>query len=140
MRIAKVIPLIYMLFAAVYSCGQNGPTKPSVVLSWTQSITPGITANCIYRGSVSGQYTIPALYCSTTPIVTYTDATVARGGTYYYAMTARLNAIESGYSNEVAAAVPTIAPPTGAGAQETKLRPPVLHQDKPVLTAKVVWR
>lgn len=122
MRLIRALPLLFWL---VWSCNaQNGPTQPSVVLSWTQSTTTGVTGNCVYRGTVSGTYTMPAIFCSTTPATIYTDSTVTRGSTYFYAVTAKLGPSESGYSNEVKAAVPTIAPPTGAGAQETKLRLP----------------
>jgi hypothetical protein len=103
----------FVLFCCAYSCGQNGPTPPSVVLTWTQSTGPGtITANCVYRGATAGNYTLPALFCSTTPITTYTDTTVTRGTTYNYAVTAKVGATEGGYSNNAAAAVPLApAPP-----------------------------
>ena len=137
--IDSILLSVFVLFASSWACAQNGPTKPSAILSWTQSVTPNPTANCIYRGSVSGTYTMPALYCSPSPITTYVDNTVTRGATYYYAVTTKFGATESGYSNEVEAVFPTIAPPTGAGAQETKLTLPKLDKDAPTLVATVVW-
>jgi predicted phage tail protein len=80
----------------------------SVVLSWTQSTSPAITGNKIYRGTGSGNETL--LYTSSTPIVTYTDGPFSTGTTYYYRITAVNATGESGYSNEVSAAVPS--PPT----------------------------
>jgi predicted phage tail protein len=79
----------------------------SVVLNWTQSITtsPAIVGNKIYRGTASGNETL--LYTSSTPIVTYTDGPFSAGATYYYRITAVNANGESGYSNEVSAAVPT---------------------------------
>src|SRR5580698_10003059 len=132
----------FVMFTTSFSCAQNGPTQPSVVLTWTQSVTPGVTANCVYRGTVSKTYTMPALFCSATPIITYTDLTVVRGNTYYYVVTAKLGAVESGYSNEVDPTVPQVAPPTGNGSQETKLLPPPRlknHAPEIELQARVVW-
>jgi hypothetical protein len=102
-----------ILCCSAYSCGQNGPTPPSVTLNWTQSTGPGtITANCVYRGSVVGTYTLPAIFCSTAPVTTYTDLTVTRGTTYHYAVTAKAGATEGGYSNDATAAIPVApAPP-----------------------------
>ena len=79
-----------------------------MVLSWTQSTSPAITGNKIYRGTGSGNETL--LYTSSTPIVTYTDGPFSTGTTYYYRITAVNATGESGYSNEVSAAVPS--PPT----------------------------
>lgn len=77
----------------------------SVVLNWTQSTSPAITGNKVYRGTASGNETL--LYTSSTPIVTYTDGPFSTGATYYYRITAVNASGESGYSNEVSAAVPT---------------------------------
>jgi fibronectin type 3 domain-containing protein len=80
----------------------------SVVLTWTQSNTtsPAISGNKVYRGTVSGGETL--LYTSTTPIVTYTDGPFSTGVTYYYRVTATNTNGESAYSNEVSAAVPSV--------------------------------
>lgn len=127
MRTLKSI-LVFMvvLFTASFSCAQNGPTPPSVKLSWTQSTAPGVTANCVYRGTTAGVYALPALFCSTLPITTYLDSTVARGTTYHYAVTAQVAAQESNYSNDAIAIVPAaITPPVLNGNPvETKLVPP----------------
>lgn len=131
---------VFVMFSASFSCAQNGPTLPSVQLSWAQSTATGVTANCVYRGTASKTYTIPALFCSTAPIVSYTDLTVARGTTYYYAVTAQVNKAESGYSNEAVAPVPSLPPPTGNGSQETKLKlPPIKDGDPGHLVADVMW-
>ena len=123
-----------------YSCGQNGPTAPSVQLTWTQSTASGVTANCVYRGSASGTYTLPAIYCSAKPIITYTDTNVARGTTYHYVITAQVGATESAYSNDATAAVPLSpsAPVLGAPV-ETRLRKPMIREQTPILTAKVIY-
>ena len=81
---------MFVMFTASFSCGQNGPTQPSVVLSWTQSTTPGITKNCVYRGTVSGVYTLPGTCFAAG--TTYTDTTPLAGSTYFYAVTAQVAA------------------------------------------------
>jgi hypothetical protein len=68
--------------------------KRKVTLTWTQSPTPGITQNAIYRSSDGKAFqritTIPAA-------ITYTDNVSA--GTYYYSVTAISSAGEGGRSN-----------------------------------------
>lgn len=132
---ALALPVL-LLACCAYSCGQNGPTSPSVKLSWTQSTTAGVTANCIYRGPTANVYTIPAIFCSSAPITTYTDLTAVRGTTYHYAVTAQVGATEGGYSNDATAAVPLApAPPALNPPLETKLRDPLGFD----LKAQVSW-
>ena len=95
---------MFTLFATSFSCGQTGPTQPQVTLSWTQSSTPGITKNCIYRGTVSGTYQLPGTCIA--PNTTYTDTTPVAGTTYFYAVTAQVGATESQYSVPAQAIVP----------------------------------
>ena len=129
--------LVFTLLFSGYACSQNGPTTASVALSWTQSTSAGVTANCVYRGSVAGTYAKPALFCSTAPITSYVDTSVARGSTWHYSVTAQAGALEGSYSNDVTAAVPLApAAPTVNNPTYTKLE----KSEKPVLTAKVVWR
>lgn len=135
----SILP-IYLLFAAAYSCGQNGPTQPTVNLSWTQSTTPGVTANCVYRGStVAGKYDLPAMFCSTLPVTSFTDQTVVRGTTYHYAVTAQVGKTEGGYSNDAVATVPqSPAPPSLNLPTETKMLPNALPITAD-LVANVQW-
>ena len=134
----KSLVLGFLLIAPFVAC-QNGPTQPSVQLSWTQSTSSGVTANCIYRGATAGTYTLPALFCSASPITTYVDNTVVRGQTYHYAVTAQAGAIESAYSNDATAAIPTApAPPTGnAPSKITKLEKENRPSD---VVATVTWK
>lgn len=133
----RIVVLPLFLLAIAFSCsGQQGPTAPSVVLKWTQSISTGVTANCVYRGTSPGVYKLPAIFCSVLPITTYTDTTVARGQSYNYAVTAQASAIEGAYSNDVSTPIPT-APnaPTGVTpATITLLQRPEMN-----LTARVIW-
>jgi hypothetical protein len=111
--------LVYSLFAMLYSChAQNGPTQPNVILTWTQSTSSGVTANCVYRCTgASCTPAPPALFCSTAPIVTYTDSTVAASSTDVYAVTAKVGATESAYSGTASVAVPANPnAPTGLAA------------------------
>lgn len=107
--------VLALSFAAV---AQNGPTQPSVALSWTQSNSSGVTGNCVYRGVLAGTYTLPALFCSTTPITSYTDTTIVRGTTYHFAVTAKIGASESGYSNDILVVSPAINAPSGLNATQ----------------------
>lgn len=107
-----LLSIAVLLCAASGSC-QNGPTQHSVALSWTQSMSTGVTSNCVYRSATSGGPYGTAINaagsgtgCSATPITTFTDLTVSGGKTYYYVVTALAGATESAYSSEGTAAVP----------------------------------
>lgn len=94
----------------------QAPPAHQVILNWTESTTPAVTGNCIYRaGNSGGPYT--QLFCSQMPIATYADATVNPdpnlGTTYYYVVTALVGSVESLNSNEVSAIyAPAPSPPT----------------------------
>lgn len=112
MKLRSVLPFALLLLAAACNA-QNGPTAASTVtLSWTQSTAPGVTHNCVYRGNSAGVYTLPALFCSDTPVTTYTDTSVTPGTSYHYAVTAQVGAIgsiaESPYSSDAVAVMPKI--------------------------------
>jgi fibronectin type 3 domain-containing protein len=133
----KYFVLIYLMFAAMYSCGQNGPTQPTVVLSWTQSTTPGVTKNCIYRGASSGVYALPGTCIAAN--TTYTDSTAVPGATYFYAVTAQVSGTESAYSAPVSVSVPT-SPSAPTGLTAPTVTKNVLPGVKPGdLTAKIEW-
>ena len=85
------------------ACAQLAPH--SVTLSWTASISSGVTGYRIYRGTASGgPYTILNSVVGTS----YMDASVQAGATYYYVVTAvDGSGIESAYSNEAQAVVPS---------------------------------
>ncbi len=100
------------------SNASNSPTAESVTgsgvstsghavnLTWGASSSP-VTGYNIYRGSISGG---PYIQINSTldSSTTYTDVAVVAGQTYYYVSTA-LNAkgIESGFSNQVKAVIPS---------------------------------
>jgi hypothetical protein len=77
----------------------------SAALSWTAS-TSVVTGYNVYRGTVSGgPYTL--MNASLAILTNYADNTVLSGQTYFYVVTAvDANNVESGYSNEVSAAIP----------------------------------
>jgi len=82
------------------------PTQHSVSLSWTDSGS-GIVGYNVYRGSISGgpYAKINSALDSTT---TYTDTSVLAGQTYYYVTTSvNGSGIQSGYSNQAQAVVPS---------------------------------
>lgn len=83
------------------------PTPHSVDLSWTASATPGVVGYNVYRGTVSGG-PYARITSSPEPALTYSDANVASGQTYYYVTTAQDGAgMESRYSNQATVTVMT---------------------------------
>jgi hypothetical protein len=127
-----------VIFSAAYSChSQNGPTLPTAVLTWTNPANPGLTANCVYRSTGAGSVPAPpAIFCSKTPVLTYTDTTVAGATTYNYAVTAQIGTAEGAYSNVEPAVVP--AQP-GAPVQNAPTVTKNEESKGPNLETKVVW-
>lgn len=84
--------------------GQSG--QHTVALSWNPSTSSVIGYN-VYRGTQpGGPYT--KLNSSLESATAYTDATVVSGTTYYYVATAvDANNVESTYSNQAVAQVPS---------------------------------
>ena len=78
----------------------------SVLLAWTASPSTGVTGYNVYRSQESGSGYAkinPALVAG----LTYTDATVAAGQTYYYVTTsADTSGTESAYSEQVEVTIP----------------------------------
>ena len=68
-------------------CGlAYGTESPSIKLTWTQSISPNIAFNSVYRSVNGGK---PALlYVTNEPVVTYIDTNVESGYKYCYSVTA----------------------------------------------------
>jgi len=86
------------------------PSTPSVqhsvALSWDASTSSSITGYRVYRSTVSGTGYSPLT--SAISALTYTDDTVADSTTYYYVVTAVDSAgVESPYSNQVTAVIPS---------------------------------
>ena len=75
--------------------------KRKVMLTWTQSVTPNITQNKIYRATTTGgPYTVIATIAAQT---SYTDTQVTGGITYFYVVSALTANGESGPSGQVSA-------------------------------------
>jgi fibronectin type 3 domain-containing protein len=92
------------------AAGGNGV----VALNWTQSASPGITGNKVYRSATGsgGPYNLLANLAATT---SYLDTTVAAGTTYYYSVSAVNPNGESGLS-AYAGATTIPSAPTGLAA------------------------
>jgi hypothetical protein len=76
----------------------------SAVLGW--AAVAGASGYNVYRGTVSGgPYT--KLTASPVAVPAYQDLAIVAGTTYYYATTAIVNGVESGYSVQVPVTVPT---------------------------------
>lgn len=82
----------------------NSSSVAQINLQWPQSVTPGVTANNVYRATqTGGPYTaIAKLPVSTS----YTDAVAAHGTRLFYVVTALKGATESGFSPEAVAIIP----------------------------------
>ena len=118
-RIRVGLALLSVAMVVTAACGGGSATTQvvsnpsssaqahSVVLSWTASTTSTVTAYYVYRSTVSGPpyKLIASLPSSTT---TYTDTGVTAGVTYYYVVTSLdQDQVQSDYSTEVEAAIPT---------------------------------
>ena len=96
-----------LLALALFCSVAFAQTQHSATLNWTQSITPGLTGNNVYRGTTTGG---PYTLITATPInptTTYVDFTVSAATTYYYVVTALVGVEESAYSNQITAVIPT---------------------------------
>ncbi|MGH9453678.1 MAG: hypothetical protein ACRD2O_06865 [Terriglobia bacterium] len=83
------------------------PPPHYAALSWTVSTSQGILGYNVYRSLTSaGPYT--KLNSSLVSGTSYVDSTVAAGQTYYYVATAvGPGNIESAYSNQASATIPS---------------------------------
>ncbi len=72
-----------------------------IALSWTQSATPGITQNRIYRRTSGGTYSPLA---TVTPATSYKDSGLSRGVSFCYVVTALIGGGESSPSTEACGA------------------------------------
>jgi hypothetical protein len=122
MRLKRIIPaILIMLASALGTLAQH-----SVSLSFTASVTAGVTRYNLYRAVCTGTVTGgtcsaegPFTNIGNTTTTNFVDSTVVAGGLYSYYVTAvcptACNPTESVGSNHVAAVVPKDppAPPTG---------------------------
>ena len=79
----------------------------SVDLSWSASSSSSIAGYNVYRGSASGG---PYVLVNSSLVAgtAFTDNAVQAGNTYFYVTTTvDTSAVESAYSNEVQATIPT---------------------------------
>jgi cellulose 1,4-beta-cellobiosidase len=78
------------------------PGKKKVTLRWTQSASPNITQNKVYRSTTAGgPYSLIATLSATTQ---YNNTGLQSGTTYYYVVTAVTSSgLESAYSNQASA-------------------------------------
>jgi len=86
----------------------SGTGSHDVILSWAASGTSGVVGYNVYRGTTSGGESSTPL--NSTPIngITYVDANVTAGATYYYSVTAvGPDGAQSAASAETLATVPT---------------------------------
>jgi fibronectin type 3 domain-containing protein len=107
----------FFLFAILsLSWSVNATAQHSVSLTWTQTLDP-VALNCVFKAATAGGENLKQpLFCSTSPITTYTDSAVAAGDSWFYVVTAvSAKGISSKASNEINAVIPLL-PPTGLQA------------------------
>jgi hypothetical protein len=87
----------------------SGTGSHDVILSWTESASPGVAGYFVYRGTSAGGEAPTPL--NSTPIngASFTDESVTAGATYYYVATAVASdgVTQSVASNEASATVPS---------------------------------
>jgi hypothetical protein len=108
----RMLVLFFLLSVSAFAASTHG-----VLLSWTQSVTPGVTSNGLYCGTVSGTY--PLFWNFSTPVTSFdwltTDSShvPSPGQKYFCIVTASVTGTESGPSNEVSFTFPqTTLPPS----------------------------
>jgi fibronectin type 3 domain-containing protein len=75
------------------------PKPRQLNLRWTQSSTPGVTTNNIYRRASGGSY-LSTPTASINATTSYVDSALTRGAMYCYVVTAGAGGLESAGSNE----------------------------------------
>jgi fibronectin type 3 domain-containing protein/photosystem II stability/assembly factor-like uncharacterized protein len=85
-------------------------SSSAVQLYWTASPSPGVIAYNVYR-RLSSSSTFTLLASVASPATFYIDSTALAGVSYDYAVTALTSIIESGFSNIVTIAPPSVLPP-----------------------------
>jgi hypothetical protein len=80
----------------------------TVTLSWTASVTSGVTYNVYRQQACSGNFA--QINSSAVTATAFTDSAVAPGETYCYQVTASLSGVESTVSSPASATIPA-APP-----------------------------
>jgi hypothetical protein len=85
----------------------TAPVAHQVDLSWTASTSSDVVGYDVYRGTTSGgPYT--EISSATIAVTAFTDTDVSAGTTYFYVVTAvDGSGLQSAYSNQVTAVVPT---------------------------------
>jgi hypothetical protein len=83
------------------------PASHSVTLEWSPSTSPTVIGYNVYRGMVSGG-PYAKINSSVNTMTTYVDGSVRAGTTYYYVVTSvDTSNIESAFSQQESASVPT---------------------------------
>jgi len=90
----------------VAASSSSASTQHSVALNWSPSAS-AVTGYFVYRGTISGG-PYSKLFASADTAANYKDSSVSDGLTYYYVVTAvDSSSVESSYSNEVSATIPS---------------------------------
>lgn len=112
-------PLTSGTHTASLTVTDNAPDSPQrvslsgggghdVVVTWTDSVTPGVLGYYVYRGTASGEESTTPLNSTPVAGTSYADSDVTSGQTYYYVVTAlgSKGTAQSSDSTEASATVP----------------------------------
>ena len=92
--------------ASSSSSTSTSTVKHSVALNWSPSAS-AVTGYFVYRGTISGG-PYSKLFASADTAPSYKDSSVSDGQTYYYVVTSVDSSnVESAYSNQVSATIPS---------------------------------
>ncbi len=121
----KFLVVLGVLLLPIVLWAQAGP---AVVLGWNASPTINISGYFIYRSLTSGNFPVGWVKMNPsgpTPALMFTDASVQRGTTYFYVVTAYRGSddMESVPTNEVSATVNNPAPAPASGLRVIQIIP-----------------
>jgi HYDIN/CFA65/VesB-like, Ig-like domain len=93
--------------ASETASGTGATIQHTIDLSWNASTSTSVVGYNVYRSTANGG-PFSKINPSVNPSMNYSDSTVQSGQTYYYVTTAvESNGLESSYSNQVKAVVPS---------------------------------
>jgi len=94
--------------ASETASGTGGTIPHTVNLSWNASTSTSVAGYNVYRSTTTGG-PFSKLNPSLNPSMNYSDSTVQSGQTYsYVTTTVDSNGVESSYSNQVKAVIPSL--------------------------------
>lgn len=112
MRLRTILCILALAVPSFAQAASHG-----ILVTWTQTTDPNVTANSVYRAVSGGSYT--SIFKSTTPITALLDTTGIVGTVYCYKSTAWVGSTESAQSDPTPVCLPfPPSPPTNVNASK----------------------